>query len=369
MDDKYYIGLMSGTSMDGVDVVIATFSPMPKIWYQMTHPFPPELKERILNVIQGEKIDIRQVGDLDAKLGELFADSVLATLNESKIKAEEIKAIGSHGHTFWHEPFGDPAFSMQLGDPTRIAVATGIDTIADFRRKDIALGGQGAPLVPAFHAAVFSSPQLRVILNIGGISNITVLRGHQKPLGYDTGPGNVLLDIWTKKNLNKNYDEDGEWAKSGQVIDSLLEVFLEDDYLKEPPPKSTGREHYNSKWLMDRLYKAEISQLDNGADVARTILEFSVLAATQEIAKYGEIGQLYVCGGGAKNPLILDRLAERLPMWQVRTTDQVGISSDYLEALAFAWLAYRFCHKLPANLPSVTGASKHAILGVLYPAN
>ena len=205
MDDKYYIGLMSGTSMDGVDVVIATFSPMPKIWYQMTHPFPPELKERILNVIQGEKIDIRQVGDLDAKLGELFADSVLATLNESKIKAEEIKAIGSHGHTFWHEPFGDPAFSMQLGDPTRIAVATGIDTIADFRRKDIALGGQGAPLVPAFHAAVFSSPQLRVILNIGGISNITVLRGHQKPLGYDTGPGNVLLDIWTKKNLNKNY--------------------------------------------------------------------------------------------------------------------------------------------------------------------
>ena len=367
--DKLYIGLMSGTSLDGVDVVIASFTPMPRIWYQTTLPFPPDLRERILNVIQGEKIEIAQVGRLDAELGELFAEAVLHALDESKIEAKEIEAIGSHGHTFWHEPYGDPAFSMQLGDPTRIAVATGINTIADFRRKDIALGGQGAPLVPAFHAAVFSSPQLRVILNIGGISNITVLQGNQKPIGYDTGPGNVLLDIWTKKNLNKIFDENGEWASSGQVIDSLLEVFLQDDYLKEPPPKSTGREHFNHKWLMDRLYQAEISQLNNAADVARTILEFTVLATSHEIAKYGEMGQVYVCGGGAKNSLILQRLAERLPMWQVRTTDQVGISSDYLEALAFAWLAYRYIHKLPGNLPSVTGASKHAVLGNFYSAN
>jgi anhydro-N-acetylmuramic acid kinase len=264
---------------------------------------------------------------------------------------------------------GDQPFTMQLGDAHIIATKTGINTVADFRRKDMALGGQGAPLVPAFHRTIFSATSSTVIaLNIGGISNISVLSPNQKVLGYDTGPGNILMDAWGQRHTGKKFDKDASFAKQGQVHSSLLDMLLEEKYFSQSAPKSTGRELFNLPWLDKKL--SMFNQIA-AQDIQRTLCEFTAVTIANEVLRYqaGCSPELLVCGGGGRNPLLMTRLAALLPDWQVASTSSKGVDADYMEAMAFAWLAQRRIHGLPSNLPEVTGASQLASLGVIYPKN
>ncbi|GAB7219301.1 anhydro-N-acetylmuramic acid kinase [Vibrio comitans] len=369
MDKKeLYIGIMSGTSLDGVDLALAHFE------HGKTHcletfefPLPKDLKQRTLNVCQGQSTTLQELGTLDHQFALLYADAVKAFLTSLKLDSAEITAIGCHGQTVYHQPTGDTPFTTQIGDANLIAVNTGITTIADFRRKDMALGGQGAPLVPAYHQTLFTiSNGCKLILNIGGISNISVLQPTGEVLGYDTGPGNMLMDAWVQKHLNKQFDHDGLFARSGQIHPQLLNQLMQDPYLSELPPKSTGREHYNLAWLENMLNKLEQPLL--AEDVQATLLEFTALSIAQQCQLYStqHSDQLLVCGGGARNTALMQRLQTLLSYWSVDSTDSQGISGDYMEALAFAWLAYRRIHNLPSNLPKVTGARQATSLGVIY---
>ncbi|MFM2599189.1 anhydro-N-acetylmuramic acid kinase [Vibrio fortis] len=371
MDHKeLYIGVMSGTSMDGIDTALVSIDDQQiRLIAQDEFPMPEETKKQLLDVCIGQQTNLIAIGELDHQLGHLFADAVLQLLSKHDICASQITAIGNHGQTVFHQPSGNHPFTMQLGDANIIATKTNIDVVADFRRKDMALGGQGAPLVPAFHRTIFEAKESSVVvLNIGGISNISVLQPDKPTLGYDTGPGNMLMDAWINKHCGKKYDQDGEFARSGQVNSALLNSLLEEAYLAELPPKSTGRELFNLPWLENKLKALpEISE----PDVQRTLCEYSAITITNEVVKHqsGSSPALYVCGGGVRNPLLMDRLAKMLPDWQVSSTSAKGVDADYMEAMAFAWLAQRYVHKLPSNLPEVTGASQSASLGVLYRAN
>ncbi|WP_437887593.1 anhydro-N-acetylmuramic acid kinase [Phytobacter sp. V91] len=368
MKSGRYIGVMSGTSLDGVDVVLAAIDErMVAQQASLTWPMPIPLKEAILSVCQGQPLTLSQLGRLDSQLGKLFAAAVQALLAQEHLSAKDIVAIGCHGQTVWHEPMGDEPHTLQIGDNNHIAALTGITVVGDFRRRDIALGGQGAPLVPAFHHALLAHPtERRMVLNIGGIANISLLFPGMPVRGYDTGPGNMLMDAWIWRKLGKPYDKDAQWASSGKVILPLLQNMLSDPYFAAAAPKSTGREYFNYGWLERHLahFPALAPQ-----DVEATLAELTAVTISEQVLLSGGCDRLLVCGGGSRNPLVMARLSALLPGTEVTTTDEAGISGDDMEALAFAWLAWRTLAGLPGNLPSVTGASQPSVLGAIFPAN
>lgn len=368
MSAGQYIGVMSGTSLDGIDIVLAMIDQQnvtQRISY--SYAIPTEIKQAVLSINQGQKTTLEQVGRLDYQLGTLYGQAINQMLQENGMLAEHITAIGCHGQTVWHQPTGDAPFTMQLGDNNRIAALTGITTIGDFRRRDMAYGGQGAPLVPAFHQILLAHPdERRMVLNIGGIANLSLLLPDEPVRGFDTGPGNILMDAWIAKQLGQPYDKDAEWGRTGRIHHKLLQNMLAEPYFAQLMPKSSGRELFNLAWLEHHL-----SQLPAIApqDVQSTLIELTAQSVTDQVKLFGGCQRLLVCGGGANNPLVMARMAELLPYTQICVTDDFGVSGGDMEALAFAWLAYRTYSGLSGNLPSVTGATQATILGAIYPAN
>ena len=368
MKSGRYIGVMSGTSLDAIDVVVAVIDQhMVAQQASYSHPIPQALRQQILAVNQGQLLTLSQFGQLDTRLGRLFADAVNGLLKQQHLSREDVIAIGCHGQTVWHEPQGDAPHTIQIGDNNQIAAATGIAVVGDFRRRDMALGGQGAPLVPAFHQAILMHPtERRMVLNIGGIANLSLLFPDQPPRGFDTGPGNMLLDAWIGQQQGKPYDQDGNWAAGGQVIQPLLQNMLSDPYFALAAPKSTGREYFNLGWLEQHLAHFPDA---NPQDVQATLTELTATAIADQVLLHGGCERLLVCGGGGRNKHLIACLGAKLPAIHIGSTDQAGISGDDMEALAFAWLAWRTINGLPGNLPSVTGASEATVLGAVYPAN
>lgn len=368
MKSGRYIGVMSGTSLDGVDVVLAAIDEnMVAQQASLTWPIPVSLKEEILSICQGQQLTLSQLGQLDVRLGALFADAVLALMQQERLHPQDVVAIGCHGQTVWHEPVGEAPHTMQIGDNNQIVAKTGVTVVGDFRRRDMALGGQGAPLVPAFHQALLAHPvERRMVLNIGGIANLSMLIPGQPVRGYDTGPGNMLMDAWIWRQNGKPYDKDAQWASQGKVILPLLQALLSDPFFALPAPKSTGREYFNYGWLERQL--ARFPGLAP-KDVQATLTELTAVSISEQVLLSGGGERLLVCGGGSRNPLLMARLAALLPGTEVTTTDEAGISGDDMEALAFAWLAWRTVAGLPGNLPSVTGAREASVLGAIFPAN
>jgi anhydro-N-acetylmuramic acid kinase len=370
---EYYIGVMSGTSLDGIDVALVEFNASsPQLVISHSHPLPEVLKQHVMAISSGEALSVRAIGELDHQLGHLFAEAILAllALPDCPVTNAQVRAIGNHGQTVYHQPEGHSPFTMQLGDANIIAVRTGIDTIADFRRKDMAYGGQGAPLVPAFHRTLFSQHDSSlVVLNIGGIANISVIQPNGNVIGYDTGPGNGLIDNWCSKHIGSAYDAEAKWAQQGRLIEPLLVQMLHDPYFSKSAPKSTGREYFHLEWIHNQLL--QFGHAVTEQDVQRTLTELTVRSIAAEVSAHriGPAPQLLVCGGGAQNPLIMQQLKHQLPAWQVMTTNHLGIDGDFMEAMAFAWLAQRRIHNLSSNLPQVTGARKAVSLGVIYPAD
>ncbi|NQD39111.1 anhydro-N-acetylmuramic acid kinase [Permianibacter sp. IMCC34836] len=365
---EYYVGALSGTSMDGIDVALVRFSPQPEMVETHFQAFPTELRKQLFALTEPGDNEIDRMGAMDVQLGQLFAKAVRDLLAKANVESVEVRAIGSHGQTIRHRPNSDPRFTLQIGDPNVIAVETGIRVVADFRRKDVALGGQGAPLVPAFHDSVFRSRQAdRVICNIGGISNVTVLpRGQFSPiLGFDTGPGNTLLDGWCQRMLGEPMDKDGMLAARGRIQPALLQTMLEDPFFAQRPPKSTGPEYFSMEWLMRQL--ADFGR-PGVADVQATLLALTVhtIADAVKALPMMKNPEIYVCGGGAHNIAIMRALQVQLPTSKVGKTDELGIAADWVEAMAFAWLARQRIQEQPGNLPIVTGASRPAVLGSIY---
>lgn len=363
-----YLGIMSGTSLDGIDCVHVRISATrTQLLHHSACAIPPQLKTRVLALASDPATSLLTLGAIDRELGILFADAANHLLDTHGIERSRIRAIGSHGQTVCHRPDDEHPFTLQIGDANHIAVRTGIDTVADFRRKDMALGGQGAPLVPAFHQTLFGrADATTIILNIGGIANITVLRPGHPAIGYDTGPGNMLMDEHYRRHQSGHFDRDAQLARRGNIHPGLLERLMQEPYLARPYPKSTGRELFSPAWLAAQL--AGITAAP--ADIQRTLCEYSARTIADQIApfRYGNTPQVLVCGGGAQNPLLMERLQTLLPDWHIDTTDNRGVSGEYMEAMAFAWLAHRFMERKSGNLPEVTGATRPAVLGVLYPA-
>ncbi len=351
-----YIGIMSGTSLDGVDVVLCEIDVTAcTLISSLEYPMPLELKTDILSMLEG-KSSLEQVGQIDHRLGLLFTQAVGALLIRENIDASSVKAIGLHGQTLWHDPTGEYPFSMQLGDPNILTTKTGIPVVADFRRKDIALGGQGAPFAPAFHEFIFSNINGSIsIVNIGGMANITIL--DNKLIGYDTGCGNVLLDMWISEHQGVSYDKNGEWAKTGSVDYGLLDSMMSDNYFALPYPKSTGREKFNKAWVQSYL----IGKTHNPEDVQRTLLELTALSISNEVLRFNR-DVVLLCGGGAQNSFLVERIKALMPNVEVA----IAANADMIEAMTFAWLAYKRVHKEEVNLKDVTGASDNAILGGVY---
>ena len=363
-----FIGLISGTSADGIDAVLMEFTPAARILATHFSPYPDPVRERVLKLLHsqyaGDAVD--EFGGLDAELGELFAAAALALLQQSKTPASRVRAIGSHGQTVRHRPRARHPFTLQVADPNVIAARTGIAVAADFRRRDVALGGQGAPLLPAFHRVAFADHgEERVVANIGGIANITLLPPIGEVRGFDTGPGNVLMDLWSREHLGAAYDKDGDFAAGGKPDAELLAACLQDEYFSAAPPKSTGPEHFNHAWLAAALGARKLAP----ADVAATLAELTARSIAAEVERHAPVARkLYVCGGGAHNTHLMKRLAAALPRAEVASTEVLGIHPDWVEAAGFAWLAHQTLEGLPGNLPSVTGAGKSTVLGAIYPA-
>ncbi len=367
-DSEFYIGLMSGTSMDAMDAVLVDLgSPFPLQKHQVSIPLPETLRKSLFALCQDGPNEITRLAKADIQVAEISAQAVSILLKEASIPASDIQAIGSHGQTIRHLP--EVGNTLQIGSPSHIAELTGILTVADFRRRDMAAGGQGAPLVPAFHEAVFRHPEKsRVILNIGGIANISILstEKHIPVSGFDTGPGNALMDYWNQKHLGTRYDLNGNWAASGTVDQALLHECLSDAYFSRQPPKSTGREHFNAEWLNHFLNKHDSLA---PADIQATLMELTAKSIADDIQRYAvDCQELFVCGGGAYNSTLLERIAFHLPDISVSSTRSLGLAAEWVEAVAFAWLARQTIHGLPGNLPSVTNAKGQRILGGIYPA-
>ncbi len=363
---------MSGTSLDGIDVALTSLSDSGKFQLitAQTFPFPESLYHKLQCLIVNQVCSLQDLGEADIALGRLIAASINQLLISQQLTANDITAIGSHGQTIFHSPVGEFPFSLQIGDANLIAEITGITTISDFRQRDIAAGGQGAPLVPAFHQALFSSPnEDRVIVNIGGISNLTLLpaSSDEQIIGFDTGPGNVLLDCWTKRHLNKSYDHSGEWAASGKCNNNVLRQLKDEAYFKQAIPKSTGRELFNQQWCETKLagYLQEVTP----ANIQATLTELTAQTIADDITAYAKSNSsIFVCGGGAHNNYLMNRLQALVGDRTVHTTAALGLHPDWVEACAFAWLAYRTVNNQCGNLPSVTGAKNSVVLGAIYPA-
>ncbi len=362
-----HIGLISGTSVDAVDTVLVDFElALPRIVATREHPIPPRLRQALLGAAARDSL--QGVLRLDVSMGEVFAQSAIAILRQSRIPPSSVRAIGSHGQTVLHQPSGEVPYTLQIGDPNIIAERTGITTVADFRRRDMAAGGQGAPLAPAYHCALFRHPdRSRVIVNVGGIANITVLPSDPAAAvhGFDTGPGNGLMDAWIAKHRGDPFDRDASWARSGQVNESLLSKLEGDDYFAMTPPKSTGRDYFNLEWLEGIARRMDTAP--SPVDVQRTLCELSARTIATAIGQHaGDAGEVLICGGGAHNPLLRARLGARLDPTPLAGTDDYGMDPDYVEAAAFAWLARQTLAGMAGNLPSVTGASRHVPLGGIY---
>ena len=365
---EIYIGLMSGTSLDAISsLALRLGSDTLEIIGSHSHPIPQAQKDAALAFSQRGHGSIDDYGRLDVAFGELFAASVQALLASTQLDVSDVAAIGSHGQTVRHCPEDLQPFSLQLGDPNIIAARTGLTTVADFRRRDIALGGQGAPLVPPFHHRLFHSPtEHRAIVNIGGIANITVLaQNSREAIGYDTGPGNALLDAWILAQQQKAYDDQGAWARSGHINAPLLRALLADPYFAQAAPKSTGKEHFNLDWLQRHLPTAPLA----AADVQATLVELTALSIAQAIQVHLPHGHVGVCGGGAANRFLMQRLSQHLgPSYRLDSTEALGLAPEWVEAACFAWLAQQRLLKQPIALKAVTGAKHDAILGGVYAA-
>lgn len=357
----FYIGLMSGTSLDGVDGVLTTFSGQQQM---ATVPFPAPLKHELMALQSAGANEIHREAMAANALVALYAACVHALLHSARISAAQVRAIGAHGQTIRHLPAS--GYTRQINNPALLAELTGIDVIADFRSRDVAAGGQGAPLVPAFHQAVFgSNTETRVVANIGGISNISILKSDGSVTGFDTGPGNLLMDGWINQHQGAAFDEDGRWAASGTPDAALLQALLAEPFLALPPPKSTGRDLFHAQWLAAKLQNLPALRAE---DVQATLTAFTATSLADAIRRSAaDSAGVYVCGGGARNTYLMRLLQEALTM-PVAPTDALGVASGAVEGLAFAWLAARFCDRLPGNLPAVTGARGSRILGALYPA-
>jgi anhydro-N-acetylmuramic acid kinase len=357
-----YLGLISGTSADGIDAALVRFEPRLEVVSARTYPYPPHLRERIVALAANRaSMALDDYGRLDVEIGTCFADAANTLLRDAAIDARDVAAIGSHGQTVCHRPGGTHAFTLQIGDPSAIAERTGIVTVADFRRADVAAGGQGAPLLPALHAATFSDARTpRAVLNLGGIANATLLRPGMDVIGFDTGPANCLLDAWAARHLGMARDENGAWAASGKVRDDLLAACLQEPYFGAPPPKSTGREHFNLDWL-DARAPAGIA----AADVQATLLALSARSIADALRASG-VQEVYACGGGVHNTALMAALRAELPDLRFDTTAALGLDPDFVEAAGFAWLARARIDGLPGNLPSVTGARGPRVLGAIY---
>lgn len=386
-DSPYVVGMMSGTSLDGLDAVLCQFYEIDddndepvEILATMSAPFPDDLRAVLLALTQPNGVadliknnrlafesELDVFGWASVFYAEFAASLVNGLLEKAQVTPDEVMAIGCHGQTVRHRP--QWRFSLQLLDPNTLAERTGIAVVSDFRRRDMAVGGQGAPLVPAFHQAMFGqSNKRRVILNLGGIANITVLDGTDNVIGFDTGVANLLIDAWCQRHTEQSYDKNGDWARSGQVIEPLLKALLAHPYFALPAPKSTGREDFNMAWV-DSILEQVAHQHPNlaysPADVQATLSELTAVSVAQAIIYTTDnvTGELFVCGGGAYNGLILARLQAHLPQWLVTTTADIGLSPLWVEATAFAWLAQQTLINAPSNLPSVTGANKAVVLG------
>jgi anhydro-N-acetylmuramic acid kinase len=361
-----YVGLMSGTSLDGVDAVLAEIGPDGRTRTLRTHyqPYPEALRSELLALHTPHPDEIHLAACAANTLARLYAEATRTLLDG--VDPASVRAVGCHGQTLRHRPAD--GYTLQIGNAALLAELTGITVVADFRSRDIAAGGQGAPLVPAFHAQALGAPGVhRVIANIGGIANITDLPPDGAVRGWDTGPGNMLLDAWIKRHQGANYDRDGAWAASGRMHPALLGALIDHPYLQLPPPKSAGREQFNLEWLDDVL--ARLGAAVEPADVQATLLEWTAASLADAVTREcRNARELYVCGGGAHNAALMQRLGARLPGVSVATTSALGIDPDWVEALAFAWLARQTLHRAPGNLPSVTGARGERILGAIHPA-
>ena len=360
---ELYVGLMSGTSLDGIDAVLVDFGKAkPTLIAKYFLPFDGAIRNSLLALQLSASNELHHAQVIGNKLAGLYAAAVVTLLSQTKIPNHEVKAIACHGQTIRHCP--EQGYSLQIGNSALLAEMTSITVIGDFRSRDIAAGGQGAPLVPAFHDKVLRHPgKHRVIVNIGGISNLTDLPPNQATTGFDCGPGNLLMDMWCERHTGKFYDDNGAWAAFGSVLPSLLKQMLDEPYFVLPPPKSTGRDLFKTEWLEEKLTGGEKPE-----DVQATLLELTCRAISQSILKYCVGAQeIYLCGGGAHNQTLRNRLAALLTDCSVESTNTLGIDSDYMEAIAFAWIAQQTMHGKPANLPHVTGAKHPCILGAIYP--
>lgn len=364
------IGLMSGTSLDGVDAALVEFTPagQPRLLHSHYLPYPDTLRAELLELHRPGHNELQRSQQLSRQVTLLYAEAVGQLLQQAGMDASGIHAIASHGQTVRHEP--QQGYSLQLQQPALLAELSGIAVISDFRNRDIAAGGQGAPLVPAFHAAQFSAAHCgRAILNVGGIANFTLLPRQGHVGGFDTGPGNVLLDAWIKLHQNLNHDANGHWASTAQADPELLQQLLAHPYFDQPPPKSCGREQFNLAWL-DALLRSQTRYAKlAAATIQASLLELSAHSITHALQRWSQdCEEIYVCGGGAHNGALLQRLQTLLAPCRLATTEALGLSPDWVEAVAFAWLGWQTLHNRPGNLPAVTGARGPRILGAIHPA-
>lgn len=365
-----YIGLMSGTSFDGIDAVMVSFeNQQVHLHNHISQPFSDTIRQQLLTISRADQMHaLHDLYRLDAQLGLLYVEAIQALLAKARTKPENIRAIGCHGQTIRHFPDESPGFSVQIGDPNIIVSNTGITTISDFRRRDIAQGGQGAPLAPAFHARFLHSPQEnRAILNIGGFANITYLPKNGDCKGFDTGPGNCLMDAFAHKHLNEAYDNEGQWARSGTIQKTLLAKLLQHPFFAEQPPKSTGRDDFHMSWLNHVLEQGETFAPE---DIQATLTELTAMTIADAIhAHCPDTQALYVCGGGAFNTYLAERLQHHLNGIAFHTTEDLGLPPQLLEATLMAWLAEQTLARKPIDLRKITGSEKPAILGAVYYAN
>ena len=363
-----FLGLISGTSADGIDVALASFDAAPRLHASMMVAYPEPLRRRILDLAQGDgRIALDEFASLDIEIARCFADAAKRLLEQHRIASSAVTAIGSHGQTVRHRPSHNPPYTMQLGDPNEIAERTGILTVADFRRRDMSAGGQGAPLAPAFHAAMLGRTGVpRVVLNLGGIANITFIAGDDStPLsGFDTGPASCLLDAWAQETIGERYDANGAFAMRGKKNEKLLAKLLEYPYFSVPPPKSTGREEFHLTWLRERLRNIELPS----EDVQATLLAFSARTIADAVRRYAPAThEVLACGGGVHNAALMAAIAAELNPITVRSIGELGIDPDFVEAMAFAWLAReRLANRAPQNVYTVTGARGPRVLGGVY---
>ena len=361
-----FLGLISGTSADGIDVALVSFEPSLQLVAGRTYAWDAALRARLVELGQGgDTQSLDELGELDVRVAQCFADAAMALLDEAGIERTQVRALGSHGQTVRHRPEARFPFTWQLGDGNVIAERSGLTTVADFRRRDVAAGGHGAPLMPAFHAAMLASPdEDRAVLNLGGIGNFTLLPRDGAVRGFDTGPANALLDAWCERHTGRAFDANGEFAASGRIDETLLARLISEPWFALPPPKSTGREQFHLSWVETKLSGDEAP-----ADVQATLLELSAatvadaLRATQTTTR-----RVLVCGGGVHNPALMARIAAHLPGVAVESTVAHGLDPDFVEAMGFAWLARETLAGRPGNLPSVSGARGPRVLGAIYPA-